>query len=449
MKILSIGFPLPNQSIDNYNVFSAPSYLDYEAMIIDPDSITGVARELIEEAKTFDAFDGRQVVNGATTASAVSAADQLKRRSEETSRLLEAGGTVVVFARPNATLNGVIGFEGCDRYTWLPAPEGAAWSPPLLRAGEGVTVRIRDDVHPMAEVLREFRKYISYRAVFDDRHPAFREAKVVAVGGANVPIAVQFDVLAGRVIFLPSAKLTASTARSNMSQTLVSAILRIHGTPADSAAPGWSRSLALPGLEQLEAEVEEAETASKEATARLNESREKLTALSDYRALLWAEGHRFENALRMALQSLGFSVTSNAGEPMIAHSGEELVYIEFESSREAIVEWPYIRLQRRLEEQMLKRRQTPRGIVIANGFRGDPPEERKRQFTEPLRVACENYRYGLVAGTTLFALVQRALGGAEHGELEAIRQRLLRASGELTTEEALGETDQSTPGTIF
>ncbi len=449
MNILSIGFPLPNQAIDNYNVLTAPSYFDYQALIVDPESVTRIPRELIEEGKTFDAFDGRPVVNGATTAAAVSAADQLKRRTEETRRLLEAGGTIVVIGRPNAALSGIIGFEGCDRYTWLPAPEGASWSPPLLRPAEGVTVRVRDDIHPMAEVLREFRKHVTYRAAFDDRQPAFRGTKIIACGGADVPIAAQFDVLAGRVIFMPAVKVSASTTRSSLAQTLVSAIRQVHGTPAESAAPTWARTIALPGMEQLEAEVEEAEESATEVKARLDESREKLQALADYRALLWAEGHRFEHAVRIALQSLGFSVTSGPGEPMVAQSADEMVFVEYESSRETVVEWPYIRLQRRLEEQLLKKRLQPRGLIIANGQRGEVPEDRKKETTEPLRIACENYRYGLVTAPTLFALVQRALGGADHDELEAIRRRMLRTAGLLTLEAALGEADETMPGTIF
>lgn len=36
MRILSIGYPLPNMAIDNYNPLTAPSYCDYDALIIDP-----------------------------------------------------------------------------------------------------------------------------------------------------------------------------------------------------------------------------------------------------------------------------------------------------------------------------------------------------------------------------------------------------------------------------
>ncbi len=80
MRILAIGYPLPNVAIDNYNALTAPSYNDYDALIVDPASVTHVAKELADGEATYEAFDDRPVINAPTTASAVSAAEQLRRR---------------------------------------------------------------------------------------------------------------------------------------------------------------------------------------------------------------------------------------------------------------------------------------------------------------------------------------------------------------------------------
>ena len=97
MRVLVIGYPLPDMAIDNYNVFTAPSYADYDALVVDPASITSDAQRLVKEGANFEAFDGRPVINAPTSASAVSAADQIRRRADETRRMLESGATVVVF----------------------------------------------------------------------------------------------------------------------------------------------------------------------------------------------------------------------------------------------------------------------------------------------------------------------------------------------------------------
>ncbi|MGI8927812.1 MAG: hypothetical protein ACR2HN_14395, partial [Tepidiformaceae bacterium] len=101
MRLLAIGYALPDVAIDNYNVFTAPSYSDYEAVFVDPASITGVVGQLLDGDKAFEAFDGRPVLNSASTAAGVDASDQLRRRGDEKQRLLEAGGVVVVPVRPN------------------------------------------------------------------------------------------------------------------------------------------------------------------------------------------------------------------------------------------------------------------------------------------------------------------------------------------------------------
>jgi hypothetical protein len=70
--------------------------------------------------------------------------------------------------------------------------------------------------------------------------------------------------------------------------------------------------------------------------------------------------------------------------------------------------------------------------------------------SEPLTVACENYRYALLTGETLFALVRRALGGAEEGTLLGVRRTLFAAAGLVTEAAALGETvEGEESGPIF
>ncbi|MEZ4482119.1 MAG: hypothetical protein R3B97_13390 [Dehalococcoidia bacterium] len=35
MRLLVVGFPMPEPRIDNYNPFNAPSFFDYDAMVVD------------------------------------------------------------------------------------------------------------------------------------------------------------------------------------------------------------------------------------------------------------------------------------------------------------------------------------------------------------------------------------------------------------------------------
>ncbi len=452
MRVLSIGFPLPNVAIDNYSALSAPSYSDYDVLIVDPASITRDVHDLLTDVRNFEAQDDRPVLNAPTTSTSVSATDQLRRRLDETTRLLENGGLVVVFGRPDATITGLLGFEGCDRYHWLPAPAGLAWGPPFLKAAEGKTVRIVAEQHPFAEVLREHRKEAGYRAMFDDRQAAIRaHGRTIASGGSRVPIAMEFEVLGGRVTFIPVLSEATGTNRTALAQDLVDACRRLSGSDFLAEAPYWTRSVALPGLEQVEAELEEAEAAANEATARLTAVRERQDELARHRRLLWEDGAPFAQAVTEALRMLGFSVTSTAPDPLAIESDGVSAFVEIESSREQVVEWPYVRLQRRIEEHLLKAGSAPKGMVIANGFRMTEPDQRSEETSEPLRIACENYRFGLVTARDVFELVRRVLGGADEATLLGLRRRIMAGKGHLTLERLLGEVGEETPdaGPIF
>jgi len=452
MRVLSIGFALPNVAIDNYSALSAPSYNDYDVLIVDPASITRDVNDLLTDTRNFEAQDDRPVLNAPTTAGAVSATDQLRRRLDETTRLLEAGGLVVVLGRPNATIGGLMGFEGCDRYHWLPAPGGLAWGPPFLRAAEGKTVRIVAEQHPFAEVLREHRKEAGYRAMFDDRQAEIRKhGRTIAAGGARVPIAMEFEVLGGRVTFIPVLAESTGTNRTALAQDLVDGCRRLSGSDFLSEAPYWTRGVALPGLEQVEAALEEAESAANEAASRLAAVKERHDEIARHRRLLWEDGQPFAQAVTEALRVLGFEVTSPASEPLVIESEGVRAFVEIESSREQVVEWPYIRLQRRIEEQVLREGNAPRGIVIANGYRDRDPDERADELSEPLRIACENYRFGLLTARDVFEMVRRALGGADEAALLGLRRRLLAGRGRLALARLFGEAGEETPdaGPIF
>jgi hypothetical protein len=450
MRLLAIGYPLPHPDIDNYSALTAPSYFDYETVLVDPRSITEDVRQLLEQEREFEAFDRRPVLNAPSTATAVSAAEQLLRRAEETRRHLERGGLVVVVGRPNATQAGLVGFEGCDRYSWLPAPAGLAWGPPFLRAAEGKNVNIVVDAHPFADVFREHRKEAFYRAVFDDRQSAFRQAgRVLATGGASAPISVEFSVLGGRVVFVPSFGDTV-TERHKLAEHIVDACRQLVGAAPREDAPYWTRSMAVPGLEQVEAELEETEAAFKEAEARLEAVRERQRELAAHRELLWQEGMAFDRAVARALALLGFTVASAPGDPLTVESEGKRAFVETGASREQVVEWPYVHLQRRLEDHLLKQGEQLKGIVAVNGRRLFEPMNRQDRFTEPLRIACENYRYTLMTGETLFALVQRALGGADEAALIGMRRRIMSTNGLLSQEVALGDVEEGQEsGPIF
>ncbi|MCZ7578498.1 MAG: hypothetical protein M5U18_16200 [Dehalococcoidia bacterium] len=262
---------------------------------------------------------------------------------------------------------------------------------------------------------------------------------------------MEFTVLGGLVTFIPVLFESSGANRTELAQAIVDACRRLSGSEYLSEAPYWVRSMALPGLEQVEAELEEAQAGADQAVAHVTAVRERHDDLARHRRLLWEDGQPFAQAVTESLRMLGFVVTSAPLEPLLIESGGATAFAELESDREQVVEWPYVRLQRRLEEHLLKQGTAPKGLVIANGYREKDPDQREDELSEPLRIACENYRYSLLTSRTLFELVRRVLGGADDATLLALRRRIMSGSGHLSLEALLGEATEETSdaGPIF
>jgi hypothetical protein len=112
--------------------------------------------------------------------------------------------------------------------------------------------------------------------------------------------------------------------------------------------------------------------------------------------------------VRDALRLLGFQVTDDLDRPAEAVWEGQTVLLEVEGSPEAVGMAPHHRLRRRLEEALERTAQPQRGLIVVNGYRLRPPEERPAQYADALRVAAETMRYGLVTGHQLFSAVERA-----------------------------------------
>src|SRR5579884_2642398 len=128
MRVLVIGFPLPNIQFDNHTVLNSPAWYDY-------------------------------------------------------------GGVIAAFAKPDVVHDAVAGFPGCDRYAVLPAPAGVSYDVPFMLRADGTEVQPADWAHPFAAVLDKFRTWLRYRVRFDENlegFPAYGRVIARSVGGAAV-----------------------------------------------------------------------------------------------------------------------------------------------------------------------------------------------------------------------------------------------------------------------
>jgi hypothetical protein len=434
MRVLVIGFPLPDPQIDNYNFLSAPSFFDYDALVVDMASVSRTIEEVVDQSQERLTYAEQPVVNGPTSPLAVGLADALRRRQEETQRLLARGRLVVCFAYPDVPHPRVTGFPGCHRYYWLPASAGLTYAPPHLMPGEGTEVLSTETDHPFAPYIDRFRTNLLYRAYFSEGGLG-PGARVFARSAGGAAVGVELAVANGRVVFLPPVRSPGTgTDRYPIAGCILDSIRRALAMAAAGPPPAWAGRYALPGLAEREARRQEAEGELASAEARLAEARAEAETLERYRRLLWQEGkHGLEPVVREALRLLGFTVTDDLDRPAEAVWGEQTLLLEVEGSSEAVDMAPHHRLRRRLEEALEKTARPQRGLIVVNGYRLRAPEERPAQYTEALCVAAESMRYGLVTGLQLFEAVERALEKDE-AAVAAFRDGVLHAEGALAVE---------------
>ncbi len=433
MRVLVIGFPLPNQQIDNYNLLTAPSWFDYDAVVVEPLSISQVIEDVLQAREQHETRANEPVLNRPTNPFAVALAEVVRRRRSETAQLLANGGVVVVFGQPNVIHEGVVGFPGCDRYAWLPAPAGVAYEPPFLLRAEGTEVQPVDSTHPFAPLLDEYSTRFGYRARIDESVPGFPTyGHVFARSTGGAAVGVELRSGKGRIIFLPAFSGVAfGDQRYQLAGSMLTAIRRALHRGADVEPPPWVSGASLPGLEHLQAGMEQAEQELEAAEQALEDAQAAFLEIAQYRALLWQEGSLvLEPVVREAFRLLGFAVEGDAEKPGWIDDNGQRCFYEVESSDGVVTEYPYFRLQKRLERDLIDTRLPKRGLIVVNGYNRQEPSARPTQYSETLRIAAENYRYGLLTTERLFELVRAMLERPDDAAMKAqIRTLLLDAVG--------------------
>jgi len=442
VQILSVGFTLPDSQVDNYDWGSAPSFFDYDAIVVDPYvAVSELIEGILRGEGSRLTYSDEPIEDGPTTPTSIGLADLLRRRAEETEMLLARGGLVVCFGYPDVAHPRVSGFQGAYRYYWLPAAPGKDFGPAYLRHAHGTHVTVTDYEHPFAELLEQVRNNVFYRVMFTEGPNGLAaEGKVIGRSPGGAAIAIEYSVGQGRVVFLPAlpARLTPSE-RSGVASRLVAAIRNTLLMSAEGSPPEWVNDYPLPGIEAAEKEMTEAEARIEALEAEAEQARGEFRKLDRFRRLLWQEGkYGYDLPVRDALALLGMTTYSRVDEPASFYCEGETLFVETESSTRAVGMEPHYRLRERIEGEIQKEGRKRAGLIVINGYREQQPAEREQQFTDSLRVAAESMRYCIIEASTLFEAVRRHFEGT--GDAKAFAQRILKTEGYLSPEAARGET---------
>jgi hypothetical protein len=205
------------------------------------------------------------------------------------------------------------------------------------------------------------------------------------------------------------------------------------GLPQSTLPPEWTGRLVVPGISQLETEIEirigEIEKLKKEVVS-LESQR---GALEWYRKLLYASGAELEMVFRKCLETMGGAVTP------AKYSQEEFV-LDFEDRR-CLVECKGVSKSaalthvRQLTSYTLQYEEdegkSGRGVLFVNAWRNLPPEVRESEeaptFPANVIAAARQHAIALVSSVDFFSAYCEFLAGRMEGS--AILRHLTSSSG--------------------
>jgi hypothetical protein len=428
VRILSLGIAIADQQVDNYGWSNALSFFDYDAIVVDPAvALSEMVEGVVRDGTSYTSYEEQAVQNGATTANTIGLADLLRRRADETERLLAKGGLVVCFAYPDVAHPQVSGFTGCHRYHWLPAPAGADYGHAYLKPAGGTEVRATDYEHPFADFFERHRTTVQYRAIFAEGASGFGEAaKVIARSPGGAAVAMDLSVGGGRVVFLPAVSYRLSTAdRTSLASTIVAGVRDLLLASAEGPVPTWVSGFELPGIKDAQERVDVVESKLESLETELEDARNELRGLDRYRRMLWQEGkYGLDLPVRDALSMLGLTNFAKPDDPALFSIDGAYVFVEAQGSVEAVGMTPHYRLRQRVEQRIAEHNQAPKAMIVVNGYRATPPAGRAQQYTDSLKVAAETMRYCVVESSKLFEAVKAKMAGEDEAVKTFLRALL-------------------------
>jgi hypothetical protein len=205
MRTLVVGLPLPHVSFDNHSFFSAPSFSEYERVLVDMSSVPLVVEEVVKQTGVHTTFGGQAVVNGEASAYAFGLVELLEMRAREAALLLDRGGTIALFGHPVVTGRGIVGMEDVwGSYSWLPAGEAFSFETDVLPGfGTGGAV-LTDAGSPFAPYVRELASLVSHRVYLAEPGRDGSDVSVFARSPGGVATGFDVRVGEGHIIVLPA-----------------------------------------------------------------------------------------------------------------------------------------------------------------------------------------------------------------------------------------------------
>jgi hypothetical protein len=202
MRTLVIGLSLPNADFDNHSFLNAPSFGEYQQLVVDTASVSRAIDDVVNGGTAHATYGGQAIVNGDASAHAFSLRALLDMRRRETEWVISHNGLVVVLGYPEVTQPDVAGGPWRS-YDWLPAPEAFSFQTDLLTGFGRPGAVLIDTEHAFAPYIQQLAPHVAYRVYLNETVEAARNAHVFARSSGGQAIGFELPLAEGRLVVLP------------------------------------------------------------------------------------------------------------------------------------------------------------------------------------------------------------------------------------------------------
>jgi len=438
LRILSVGLQLEHDQITNADLLEARSLHDFDVVLIDPTRVIDLfsVRQAIVEM-----MDGYRVIKWDNIGTGHRIARNINRRKLEARQFLKCGRLLICILRALdvAYLCSHVGDapnpreedKWVNNYGWFPLQYSD--SVDFLLPASGDKISLSDSASPFASYFNDFNCQLCYEAYLREEGKPFyfENFHTIADTYGGFPVAFTFELDAGQVVFLPPVE---NSDPKKLADVLLGCILTNRGTIEQTEPPPWlsDYKASVPGLLQLEQEMETHTVNLQKLTAQLDDLGEQKAEKEKYLKLLYEQGKfQLEPVVRDALSLLGF--TAKEADPsdglLVSHEGAALLEVEGKDDKAVNIDKCRQLLDYVVDDET-KTQQAKKGILVGNGFRLKNLGERTEQFTRRAIESATGNHFCLLTSEILFHLVCQVLEKPDNGELKTqIRKQLLATDG--------------------
>ena len=382
---------------------SAISFLDYDAVIIDTQSI------LNEYETPYEKYEGYPLISKTESHKVLSDFSRTKKQIVE---MLNHGKNVFIILSNNEDCYIHTGEKSKNNRDIVSLFDVFSFIPtkikPILIQGEKYIVACNP---PYSTFFNAIKDLIYYEAYFE----APSEAQLLLSPNKANTISAAYKIGKGKLVLLPCCKVFPDDEDDeqyqNNTKTFLDALLELNTSLLNEEGtytlPLWSNSIKLPNESLVETELEKEKTKLKEIEDEIAKKTYQLKQIKDLKRMITSSGSILEEIVKTVLVEIGFSLQKAeiGRSDLIASYGDFNIVAEIKGVTKSAAEKHAAQLEKWVSEYYEENNQMPKALLIENAFCETPLSERKEEvFPDQMLKYCEARGHALITTTQLLCM---------------------------------------------